>query len=361
MLDPDFNGWSALAEAGDLCPSSRTSITWESQWPIKPDVVLEGGNYAHNGGLYIDTPDDLRLLTANHKVAQRLLTTFGDTSAAAALCANLAAHIVAARPSLWPEAVRALVVHSAEWTPAMLRRAQAESPATRKRVLLRRYGYGVPDLTRAVRSATNDLTLVVEGMIQPFKLDGSSVKTREMSIHLLPWPVEALAALGEMDVELRVTLSYFVEPNPGDRGWARKHRYASYGLRFDVKRQVESDDAFRGRLSRAVQADEQEDSVATSGSEGWVLGPNARNSGSIHSDVWKGTAADLARRGAIGVYPVGGWWREQKRLNRYDNEARYALVASIRVPDQDVDIYTPVQIALGVHVTSAPIEIVTET
>lgn len=359
LLDSDFSGWHALAELGDLCPSSRTSMTWEPQWPIKPDVVLEGGNYAHDGGPYIDTPDDLRLLTANYKLAQRLLTTFGDTSAAAALCANLAARIAASRPSVWPETVRALIVHSAEWTPVMLQRMQAAAPAVRKRVLLHRYGYGIPDLTRAVRSATNDLTLVVEEVIRPFRLDGSSVKTREMSIHSLPWPAEALTALGETDVELRVTLSYFVEPNPGERGWIKKHRYASYGLRFDVKRQLESDDLFRGRLSRAVQVDE-DDTVTTSGSDGWVLGAHARNVGSVHSDVWKGTAADLARRGAIGVYPVGGWWREQKRLNRYNNETRYSLVASIRVPNQDVDIYTPVQIALGVQITPMPIEIITE-
>jgi hypothetical protein len=87
-----------------------------------------------------------------------------------------------------------------------------------------------------------------------------------------------------------------------------------------------------------------------SNNEGRSLGSRARSTGSIHSDIWKGTAVELARRGAIGVFPVGGWWREAKSLNRFNNEARYSLVATIRVPDREIDIYTPVSIALGIDV-----------
>lgn len=348
ITDASLTGWNAVAPAGDLSPSSRTGLAWFPEWPIKPDVVLEGGNYGHDGGPRIDTFDDLQLLTTNYQLAQRLLTTFGDTSAAAALGANFAARVAAARPEMWPETVRALVVHSAEWTPAMLARVNAEAPGSRKRLLLRRYGYGVPDLGRAVRSATNDLTLVIEGTMQPFRREKSDIKTREMAIHELPWPVDVLQAMGGAEVELRVTLSYFIEPNPGERGWIERHQYASHGFRFDVKRPLESDQTFHSRLSAAIKAPPDQLADRTSGSEGWVLGPNARRHGSIHSDVWRGTAADLARRGSIGVYPVGGWWRELKRHARYDRAARYALVASIRAPEQDVDIYTPVELAVEV-------------
>lgn len=358
--DPTYASWTALAPAGDLCPSSRTSLTFASQWPVKPDVVLEGGNYAHDGGPVIDACDDLQLLTTSRQIAARLFTTFGDSSAAAALGANLAARIAASHPSMWPETVRALIVHTAEWTPAMLARSRAEAGVARKRVLLRRYGYGVPDLARALHSAKNDLTLVIEDVLYPFRLDGSKVKTRQMSIHALPWPRDVLETLGEISVELRVTLSYFIEPNPGERGWTRRHRYASHGLRFEVKQPLETDDAFRSRLSQAIDAEEEERTSSVSGSEGWSLGPRARNSGSVHSDLWTGTATDLARRGAIGIYPVGGWWREQKRLERYNNAARYSLIVSIRAPDQDVDIYTPVRVALGIGVPSS-IDIEIET
>src|SRR3546814_7093768 len=56
----------------------------------------------------------------------------------------------------------------------------------------------------------------------PFRKDGSAIKTRDMNLHRLPWPRAELAALGELDVELRITLSYFIEPNPGERGWTRR-------------------------------------------------------------------------------------------------------------------------------------------
>ena len=51
--------------------------------------------------------------------AQGTFTTTGDTSAATAQVARMGAQILADRPALWPETVRALLVHSAQWTRAM--------------------------------------------------------------------------------------------------------------------------------------------------------------------------------------------------------------------------------------------------
>ena len=63
--------------------------------------------------------------------------------------------------------------------------------------LVRRYGYGVPDLGRALLSTRNDLTLIVEDELQPFQREGSAAaKTRDMKLHRLPWPKDELAALG---------------------------------------------------------------------------------------------------------------------------------------------------------------------
>ncbi|HEY0834438.1 MAG TPA: hypothetical protein VGE72_11070 [Azospirillum sp.] len=58
--------------------------------------------------------------------------------------------------------------------------------------------------------------------------------------------------------------------------------------------------------------------------------------------------ADLARRGAIGVFPVGGWWKEKPFLERWDTPARYALIVSIRAPGAPIDIYTPVATRLAI-------------
>jgi hypothetical protein len=245
IVHPDYDGWLPVAPAGDLSPASRTSAIWDRQWPIRPDVVFEGGNFAHDDVNPAAAIDDLQMVSTHYRPNLRLFDAFGDTSAATALGSHLSARIMSSRPEFWPETVRGLIVHSAEWTPAMRTRFDAAASQTQKLSLLRRYGWGVPDLTRALLSAANDATLIVEDALLPFRKDGSSIKTRDMNLHRLPWPRQELAALGDLDVELRITLSYFIEPNPGERGWTRRHRYASHNLRFAVKRSLEEVDAFR--------------------------------------------------------------------------------------------------------------------
>ncbi|BBC71261.1 conserved hypothetical protein [Altererythrobacter sp. B11] len=352
ITHPDYDGWTPVAPAGDLSPASRTSAIWDRQWPIRPDVVFEGGNFAHDGANPASAIDDLQLLTTHYRPAMRLFEAFGDTSGAAALGANLAAGIIAARPTLWPETVRALIVHSAEWTPAMRQRFDAAGSQSQKLAMLRRYGWGVPDLGRALMSASNDATLMVEDSLLPFRKDGSAIKTRDMNLHRLPWPRAELAALGDLDVELRITLSYFVEPNPGERGWTRRHRYASHNLRFAVKRSLEGLEAFRQRINKAAQDEEAGAVGAVAGGDSWVLG-TIRDRGSIHSDIWRGSAAALAERDAIGVFPVSGWWKEKPGLQRWDRSARYALCVSIRAPETDIDLYTAVANQIAVPIPAA--------
>ncbi|MDA9545633.1 hypothetical protein ACM43_14605 [Bradyrhizobium sp. CCBAU 45321] len=159
-----------------------------------------------------------------------------------------------------------------------------------------------------------------------------------MKLHRLPWPKEQLAALGDAQVELRATLSYFIDPNPGERGWTRRHRYASHGLRFRAKSATETVDEFRARINQAAR--DEEEGAPPGGGEDWLLG-TFRDNGSVHSDFWSGSAADLAERDAIGVFPVGGWWKEKPYLERFDSTARYALIVTIRAPGSNVDIFTP--------------------
>jgi hypothetical protein len=348
ITDTTFNGWTPIAPPGDLSPTSRTSLTWERQWPIKPDVLFEGGNWATDGNT-VDSPDDLALLTTHFQPEIQQFSVLGDTSAATAGAAHLSASILARRPGSWPETVRALVVHSAEWTTVMRNRFDQATAQTHKLALLRRYGYGVPDYLRAISSSINDATLIIEDSLQPFWRDHDGrVKTRHMHLHTLPWPRAALEELGEADVSLRVTLSYFIEPNPGERGWTRRHRYSSHGLRFAMKRNLESQSAFRARINRAVELDEQGIDVDTGGDD-WYLG-SIRDLGSVHSDYWRGTAAELANRDAMAVFPVGGWWKEKPTLMRYDRIARYALVISIRATSGSINIYTPIENAIATTV-----------
>ena len=202
-----------MAPAGDLSPCSRTSLTYGDDWPIKPDVVFEGGNLGVDPTTGRgDHLDELALLSSHHRPNERLLTVSGDTSAATALVARMAAQLLADSPLAWPETIRSLIVHSARWTDTMLDHLPNGARQSHKRILVRRYGYGIPDVGRALRSTTNDATLVVEGELRPFQIEAGKVRTRDIILHNFPWPEEELRTLGETAVRMRVTLSYFVEP-----------------------------------------------------------------------------------------------------------------------------------------------------
>ena len=339
ITDPDWDGWSPVAQRGELSPWSTTSVVFQPTWPIKPEVLFEGGNVVHDATDNVDFPcDDLCLLTTYYKPAKKALVSTWATSAATAQAAGLCAAISAEYPNLWPETIRALVVHSAQWTEAMQRSLTRATGKTARAQLVRRYGFGVPDLQRALRSAANAVTLMTQDSIRPF--DGG--KMREIHFHELPWPREALLALGGSNVRVRVTLSYFIEPNPGRRGWQTRHRYQSHGLRFEVKGPAESPNELRKRLNQRALDEEESRPSSGADNDGWFLGPRARNSGSIHSDILVGTAADLAERGTIAVYPVTGWWKELKNRDRSEHGARYALVITIETDEVDADIWTPV-------------------
>ncbi|EEP2129716.1 TPA: S8 family peptidase [Salmonella enterica subsp. enterica serovar Tamberma] len=348
--DPEYMGWSPFAASEDIAPSTRSSISWgwRKHAPYKPDLVEEGGNklLSPNRDEMTNTIE-LSLLTTSGRASNQLFEVNSDTSAACALVSRQAALLMAEYPEYWPETIRGLLVHTAKWTSRMRERYRTElsrsTAKLAKETLLRMVGYGVPDLQRAMHSAENALTLVSQSEMTPFNRTGSGDPTlNEMHLFSLPWPVEALRLLPpETNVTLRITLSYFIEPNPSQKGFRRQYTYQSHGLRFAVIRPNQSLDNFRASINR--NANSEEYNGPEGDASGWSLGPQLRARGSLHSDAWKGSAADLAEMNVIAVYPVGGWWKYRTAQDRYANRVRYSLLVSIDVPDENIDIYSEVE------------------
>jgi hypothetical protein len=96
------------------------------------------------------------LLTTHNRPRERLFTISGDTSAATSQVARMAAIIQAEYPEFWPETIRALLVHSAEWTSAMKAKREPFHKKDDIKNLLRHCGFGVPNLTRALRRKNRD-------------------------------------------------------------------------------------------------------------------------------------------------------------------------------------------------------------
>ena len=135
------------------------------------------------------------------------------------------------------------------------------------------------------------------------------------------------------------------------RGWnGSRFTYASHGLRFELRAPNETTAEFVRRVNRVAAKEEDQTIQPASGTDSWALGPNQRNKGSLHQDIWRGHGAELATTGVIAVHAVGGWWKYNSRKDRQDLSVRYALLVSLRTPMQDVDIYTPIATSIGVPV-----------
>lgn len=357
--DPNYADWSLMAQQGGLSARSRTSILWgATHWPTKPDIVLEGGNhFIDPTNTFFEYHEDTSVLTINKN---SLLATARDTSPANAEASRLAAQVMTQYPDFWPETVRGLMVHSAEWVGAM------NIPLNNKAQKiehLRRFGYGVPQSEFLLNSFANRPCAVIQDELNPFALSSTgngNVVFGNLNHYQLPWPEEALREIYDKQVKLRVTLSYFIEPSPSERPPKTKYNYASHGLKFKLKRPNETENDFLNRVGREIEenilelSEFNEADVSIEDQVRWVLGPQSRDRGSLISDIWDGTGSELASQNMIAVIPQGGWWKFRTKFPhddkpRHSLKVRYSLILSL-ITEENVDLYTPITI-------ESPIEI----
>ena len=346
---PQYAGWTPVAAAGDISPHTSTSLYFDlKRWPIKPDICMEGGNVLSDGaGLFEPRLPSLSPRSTGH-CADAALTSANATSAATAQAARLAVLAMERYPSYWPETIRGLLTHSAEWTDTMSQRLAADRGKRARQLLLREFGWGVPSEEAVLNSGLSAVTLVTQDSFVPFV--GDEYAMRQFRLHPLPWPTDVLQSLGESQVRLRVTLSYFIEPSASRRGWRNKYAYASHGLRFDLQGRLENQAEFVRRVNREAQNEEGGSRTEESGR--WFLGERGRHLGSLHQDEWAGAGVELAHCNNVAVYPVGGWWKDNGRKDRRDLPVRYALILSLQTKEQGVDLYTPIATQLRIPVTA---------
>lgn len=325
--------------------------------PIKPEVLFEAGNMIVDPSGDCGWEPSVSLLAPGSNVLHEPLVPFWATSAAAGMAGHFVGALQAALPELWPETHRALAVDSAHWPEPIRKRLIGKGQhwktgsKAEKQAVLREVGYGVPELERAINSARNDVTLIAEAPIQPFVLGQSGGPVfNEMHFYDLPWPKAALEKIENGIVTMKVTLSYFVEPNLSGRAATRPETYRSFGLRFAIKKRSDTKEQFKRRVSG-----QQETDTPGPQQEGdyWLLGPNAAQAGSLHCDLWRGRAIDLALHDAIGVYPVTGWWKTHPGQKRFNDKGRYALVVSISAPGQNVDMHSEISALVAAKVAAS--------
>ena len=360
-IEPWEIGLKPLVAANHVSPFSCGSNSFTADLtPIKPEVLFEAGNMAVDAADECGRHPSLSLLTAGRDAVAEPLIPFEATSAAVGVAGSFIGGLQAALPDLWPESHRALAVQSAHW-PGPIQSQLIGRGAhwkggkkSEKQRILREVGYGLPNLNRAILSARNDLTLLAEATLQPFARSqaGNTAVYNDMHFYDLPWPRGCLEDLENEVVTMKVTLSYFIEPNLTGRAATRPDTYRSFGLRFEMKKRTETLEAFKHRVNAAQDAD---GSVPATEASCWLLGPKAISAGSLHCDLWRGYAIDLAAHDAIAIYPVGGWWKSHVGQRRMESHARYALAISIDASGRGVDLAAEVEGVINARAIAAQV------
>lgn len=320
---------------GGISPYTSTGLVGNA-WSIKPDVVFEGGNLAISGTLSDAAVPTLSALTTSFRHTRgRPIALISMTSEATARAGHLAARIWKLEPKLRPETVRGLIVHSASWSKAML----DDFSNMNDRLLA--CGYGVPDERLASECTQGIATVLVEDSM-PNAVIEEVLKTkaprraatkitepkvrRKVKIYRLPLP-ESLLGDHDPEVELRVTLSYFAEPNKFGR-----RTYHGLDLKWDMQGPLETEEAFIQRINvlKRAQDDEGKRVKVKTKSFPWCIGIQARSRGTVQSDRWRGRMSQLIGDKLIAIVPVLGWWEQRKAL-RFQ-EMNFSLVVSVSGP-----------------------------
>lgn len=344
---PPIAGYAAfktIAPAGGISPHTRAGHVG-SPGPIKPEIVLEGGNVAFDGALPDSGAETLVALTTGRDFVRNPLATICKTSEATAHSGYLAARVWAADDSLRPETVRGLVVHAASWTDEMRR----QFPDLDERLAL--CGYGVPDPLLAASCAQNRATVIVEDRIAnalaveqpkkrpPKRKRAKTTETklrRQVKFFRLPVP-DSLLDNPDERVELRITLSYFAEPNT-----FRRHVSHGLDLKWDMQGPTEREDQFLRRVNDLERKPGDRDWAK---SFKWDIGIMRRSRGTVQSDRWSGSASMLAGGKLIAVIPVQGWWDRRKHLQT--SEMPFSLIATVQT--QGTGIYNEIAQAIAVQ------------
>lgn len=332
------NGWRSLAP-GNGHPSafSRSGLgIWDI---IKPEVVEYGGDELVTNAT---TPD---VSTPSHgrdcypELVRSTLYPPGpaydrDGAVGTSFAVPKVSRIVARLQEILPDEscllYRALIVQSARW-PEWAANAQSSDMLN----VLRRIGYGIPDVERATTNTQHRTTLISAGE--------SYIKAGECHIFQVPIPALMRGPADEFDVRIEVTLSYVASPRRTRRNL---RRYLSTWVEWKSSKLGQEIDAFRGRALK----DQKDDGTHSQGTPvPWMLDSNPkwgairdvkRNAGTVQKDWAIVKSNALPKDFCISVVGHRGWSLDP------DSTARYALAVSFEVVGKEIAIYEPLRVAV---------------
>ena len=327
-------GWRSFAsENGQPSAFSRVGLgIWDT---IKPEVVEYGGDCLVSGTspAVVDTPQIGR--DCYPELVRSTLhggPAFDKDEVGSSFAAPKVARIAARLQSVLPDEscllYRALIVQSAhwpEWAQHLSRSDQAD--------ILRRIGYGIPDIERATSNSQHRTTFITH--------KNRSLGAGDCHIYQVPIPNELRRPGDEYDIRIDVTLSYTAAP--------RRTRRSSKGYLATWLDWVSNGkgELFSDFVDRAVANDT--DAPRSPGALGWMIESRSnwgvipdirRNIGTVQKDWAIVKSNALPEDLCIAVRGHQGWSRDP------DSVATYTLAVTFEIVGQEIPIYAPLRTAV---------------
>jgi hypothetical protein len=241
---------------------------------------------------------------------------------------KIAAHLQAVLPNESCLLYRALIVQSAQWPEWA---EQLTKP--QRSELLKRIGYGIPDIVRATTNTDHRVTFIAH--------KDRAIGSGDCHIYQVPIPPQMRGPADEYDIRIDVTLSYAAPPRRTRRS---PKGYLATWLDWTNNRKGESLEAF---LTRALKKDEAVTQQGE-GQLGWVIHERSiwglpevkRSVGTVQKDwaIIKSNA--LPEDLCIAVRGHQGWSQDP------DSMATYSLAVSFEIVGQEIPIYEPLRTAV---------------
>lgn len=327
-------GWHSFAsESGHPSAFSRAGLgIWDA---IKPEVVEFGGDCLISGANppNVGTPQVGRdcypnLVRSTMHGGPAFDRDEVGTSFAAPKVARIAARLQSLLPDESCLLYRALIVQSAQWPEW----AYNLTPAEQAQVL-RRLGYGIPDIDRATTNSDHRATFISH-------MD-RTLGPGDCHIYQVPIPPGLRRPGDDFDIRVDVTLSYAAAPRRTRR---TPRGYLATWLDWTSNRKGESLEAF---LTRALKSDDgpTQEGAGTLGwkvhmQPQWGLPGVKRGVGTVQKDWAFVKSNALPDDICVAVRGHRGWASDP------DSVARYTLVVTFEIVGQEIPIYEPLRTAV---------------
>jgi subtilisin family serine protease len=336
-------GWRSVAT--DSSHPSAFSRSGFGIWGvIKPEVVELGGDNLRT----LNTPPDVG--TPDHakpcypELVRSTMYPPGPavdrddvgTSFAAPKVTHIAAHLQQVLPNEPCLLYRALIVQSARW-PAWAWQANE----TEQVDVIRRIGYGLPDLERATTNGDYRTTLIA-GRDPRSPDEDLKIKAGEAHIFQVPIPASMRGQADEFDILIEVTLAYTAQPRRTRRNL---RRYLSTWVDWKSSKLGEAIESFRLRALK----DQEDEGQAKGNPIPWMLHENPkwgtirgvkRNSGTVQKDWAVVKSNTLPDSFCIAVVGHEGWSKDPA------SSARYSIAVSFEVIGKEIPIYEDLRVAI---------------